>query len=76
MNFPSPGQREHLNAAPRLGFIAAINRGYLQERLYDRQIMEGIKSKGFRELQAAVSDVGFHLQVVQSVIENYAASFY
>lgn len=48
-------------SAPQFRFIAAINIRYHQERLYDRQIMEGIKSKGVRELRAAVSDVCIHL---------------
>lgn len=63
-------------SAPGFRFITAINLGYRRERLYDQQIMEGIKSKGVRERRAAVSDVRIHLRVVRSVIENSAAPFY
>lgn len=73
LNFPrrrSEGTTEP-ESAPRFRFIAAINLGYRRERLYDQQIMEGIKSKGVRERRAAVSDVRIHLGVVRAVIENF-----
>lgn len=62
-------------SAPRFRFIAAVNQGYGRDRLYEEQIMEGIKSQGVGE-RRAVSDVRIRLRVVRAVIGNPAAPFY